>query len=133
MRIGEVRPSPFFMFLIIRIKQNNFGNLDYYPYICIIKLSPSLMNNKILFLLRKNNSSGAEYSDPNIFTSKSGLLNSAKLTAEALKENLGLDAKIEVCFDANSIDREVHLFKPRYCILEALWVTPDKMKEIARL
>lgn len=90
------------------------------------------MNNKVLFLLRKNNSSGASYSD-SVTTSKSGLLNSAILTAQALREELRMNVKVEVVVDGNSIDREVYNFKPKYCILEALWVTPDKMKEVARL
>lgn len=86
------------------------------------------MNNKILFLLRKNNAYGTGE-----VTSKSGLINSATLTAKALEYYLGFNTKIETVIDGNSVDREVHLFRPKYCIIEALWVTPEKIKEVARL
>jgi len=81
---------------------------------------------KVLFLLRANGSY-------NTTTSKSGLLNSAKMTTEALKRHLKVDTKLVVVIDSNGIDREVFLFKPEICFLEAIWVTPAKMRELVRL
>ncbi len=84
--------------------------------------------SKILFLLKKDNSYGY-----NACTSKSGLLNSTLLLAEALKSKLHYDVHIEICVDGNEIDKFVHKYRPDYCILNALWVTPVKIKELSRL
>ncbi len=82
---------------------------------------------KILFLLKQNSSYGS------YFNSKSGLLNSAKQVSISLKENFNVDTKIETCIDGNSIDKELHLYKPDICIIEALWVTPEKIRELSNL
>jgi hypothetical protein len=81
---------------------------------------------KCLFLLKKNQSYGSN-------TSKSGLLNSATFVAEALRKFLKFETQVSICVDGNSIDREVHLFKPDVCFIEAIWVTPEKMKELTKL
>lgn len=83
---------------------------------------------KILFVLKKNNAYGYNYD-----TAKSGLSNSAGLTATALHKSLCVDYKISVVQDANSIDKEVSNYKPDYCIIEALFVTPLKLQEIQML
>ena len=81
---------------------------------------------KILFLIKKNNSYGS-YSEQ---TSKSGLLNSAKFLLQGLLQNKIIKhGKIAMCDDGNDVDREVHEYKPNICIIEALWVTPDKLAE----
>ena len=85
------------------------------------------MPNKVLFLLKKNSEYG--YST----TSKSGLLNSATLLAQALRDELGLDVEIEICVDGNEVDKFVHKHKPKFVIIEALWVTPEKMAELSNL
>ena len=90
------------------------------------------MHPKILFLLKNQQTSGVPYDQPG-GTSKSGLFNSAKFVVNALRHWLGLESKIEVVIDGNSIDREVHLYKPDVIILEALWCTPTKIKELLRL
>ena len=81
---------------------------------------------KILFLIKGN--SGYGYSGP-----KSGLLESAKLTAKQLVKYLGVHAKVVICVDGNDIDREVHNYNPNICVIEAIWVTPEKIKENVRL
>lgn len=82
---------------------------------------------KVLFLLKINNGYGY-YTGP-----KSGLFNSANILAVQLKEHLGLQTKVVTCVDGNSIDKEVNIYKPDIVILEAIWVTPEKLREIARL
>jgi len=84
--------------------------------------------SKVLFLLKKH----GEYNFTPFpaSTSKSGLLNSVKYLAEALRNNLGIDTHIEVCVDGNEIDKFVHKHKPDYCIIDALWATPKKMNEL---
>lgn len=81
---------------------------------------------KILFLIKGNYAYGHG-------GAKSGLLDSAKLTAMQLIKYFGVNAKLEVCIDANDIDKEVYDFKPDICIIEAIWVTPEKMAEIVPL
>lgn len=89
---------------------------------------PANRKPKVLFLVKRKNDS-AGYS-----TFESGLHNSCKLLLEALfNHRLIRDGKIVVCADANQIDREVFLFKPDICVIEAIWVTPTKMREIQRL
>lgn len=83
---------------------------------------------KILFLLRKNYSYGYNHSAP-----KSGLLNSASMTAAELERKFNVATKVEIVVDGNSVDRELAIYKPTHCILEALWVTPTKLRELAGL
>lgn len=84
---------------------------------------------KILFLLKRNLLSGGKSSA----IAKSGLLNSATITAGQLHKHLGLRTELEVCVDANEIDKFLHKHKPKVCIIEAIWVTPAKMYELANL
>jgi hypothetical protein len=84
---------------------------------------------KILFLLKKN----LIYGSYNSVIAKSGLLNSARITAHQLKKHLDFDTQIEVCVDGNGIDHFIHRHRPSVVILEALWVTPAKLKELHRL
>lgn len=83
---------------------------------------------KILFLLREKSSYGDDYS-----VLESGLLNSARMTMEALIKEYGIKAEMRVCVDGNSINREIHLYRPRIVVIEAIWVTPTKIKELAKL
>lgn len=79
------------------------------------------------------------YGDENIDASRypeycvsSGLLNSALFVAEMLRQE-GVKVKLDQVVDGNCIDRIVHHSKPRICIIEALWVTPDKLRELKKL
>lgn len=79
---------------------------------------------KILFLCRKNNTNyGRTY----------GLDNSAKFVSNCLDAMRGIKSEIVVVNDSNDIDREVTKRNPKIVILEALWVTHDKMKELLSL
>jgi len=62
----------------------------------------------------------------------SGLLNSAKFVSDMLNEN-GVESKVVDVVDNNSIDKEVHIFKPDYVIIEALWVVPEKFAVLTKL
>jgi hypothetical protein len=79
---------------------------------------------KILLLLKKNSNNYAHC--------KAGLLNSATFVKQYL-EQLDINCSLRVCDDSNSIDKEIHHFRPDICILEAIWFTPDKMRELTRL
>lgn len=85
----------------------------------------------ILFLIKESLQSGGQYSQPKM---KGGLYNSTFFTASALQKNFPtLDVEISLCVDGNSIDNRLHIFKPKVCILEAIWVTPEKLKELTLL
>lgn len=82
---------------------------------------------KILFLVKKN------YDYGNYIYCKAGLMNSAKFASDALIKHLGIKSEVRICVDGNSIDKEVHQYKPNFCILEAIWVTPTKIAELVKL
>jgi glycosyltransferase involved in cell wall biosynthesis len=76
---------------------------------------------KVLFLVKKRSDSvkGLGF----------GLGNSASFVSEFLKRK-GIESKNVMCIDANYIDKHVTENDPDIVILEALWVTPLKIKEI---
>jgi hypothetical protein len=80
---------------------------------------------KILFLVKIT----SEYGDA-VMPSKSGLRNSARFVVDAINQFTGVHAVLELCRDGNSIDRFIHHFKPQICIIEAIWVTPAKLREL---
>lgn len=61
-----------------------------------------------------------------------GLVNSASFVCNALN-NAGDKAELKVVQDANDIDRVVSQSNPDIVILEALFVTPEKMTELLSL
>lgn len=83
---------------------------------------------KLLFLLKTNQ----EYGNT-IQPSKSGLRNSAKFVVDAINDFKGIHATIDFCRDGNDIDRKLRLHKPDICVIEAVWVSPSKLKEIIGL
>lgn len=93
------------------------------------------MSLDILFLLKQNS---VDYLDKEIViptpkgTRSSGLLNSATFVKDALVK-LGVTAEIDLAVDGNSIDSLVTWYKPSLVILEAIWVTPDKLAELSKL
>jgi hypothetical protein len=84
---------------------------------------------KFLFLLKQNTSSGSHYSS----SRRSGLKNSATLVSSSITNNLGIKTKVETVVDGNHIDREVYIHKPTICFIEAIWVTPEKLRELTHL
>lgn len=82
----------------------------------------TLPSSRILFICKKRiDSYGVSY----------GLLNSARFTAAGIKKACpDTVAHVTSVVDANGIDKEVHEFKPTHVIINALWVTPEKIKEL---
>jgi hypothetical protein len=78
---------------------------------------------KVLFIIKQRS---------NTYGVSVGLQNSARFVANALA-GVGVDVKVANVVDGNCIDREVYRYRPTHVIIEALWVTPDKIAEIARL
>jgi hypothetical protein len=81
---------------------------------------------KILFVLKRRES---QIGDLPIST---GLYNSANFVNEMLVKN-GINSKMVVVIDNNSIDREVTKFRPDIVIIEAVWVVPEKFHILQKL
>lgn len=62
----------------------------------------------------------------------SGLYISALQMLKALEE-LHIECKLVHVVDNNSIDREVHAYKPTHVIIEAFWVVPEKFDVLKKL
>jgi len=62
----------------------------------------------------------------------SGLFNSASFVVNYLNEN-DFDAKITPVVDSNKIDGVVSEFNPDVVIIEALWVPPQKFRELFKI
>ena len=78
---------------------------------------------KILIVTKKRNDSyGISY----------GLNNSAMLTEKYLNKK-GVQCKYVSVIDNNCIDKEIHLYKPTHILLEAIWVTPEKISTLIKL
>jgi len=86
-----------------------------------------MKKKKILILLKKNNESGGQ------FTSKAGLSNSANFLKRILEKYVNLHCELKLCVDANSVDKEISIFRPDICIIEAIWIPPYKMKDLSKL
>ena len=78
---------------------------------------------KILFLVKIASEYGGS-----VMPSKSGLRNSAHFVVETINKFPGVEALLELCVDGNNIDRLLHIHKPLICVIEAIWVTPDKLR-----
>lgn len=88
---------------------------------------------RIAFLLRERNNyfTDEEYSYG--YFLNSGLLNSARLVQEMLRDRLGYETTLEQLRDANKIDAFVARWHPDIVIIEAYWVTPAKLAELVQL
>lgn len=85
-------------------------------------------NHKILFILKKSYNYSEHYS-----YKRSGLLNSASFIEHYLHKELYIDTKLVTVHDGNSIDKEVHHYKPTLVIIEAIWCPPYKLKELTKI
>lgn len=83
--------------------------------------------SKVLFILKKRMTSHT-----GLNTISSGLFNSANFVNEMLIKN-GINSHLVEVKDNNSIDREVHKYKPTHVIIEALWVVPSKFEVLCKL
>jgi hypothetical protein len=86
---------------------------------------PHPKKDRVLFIL-KDRVYQKEYSQ------SYGLYNSAKMVMNYL-ESTGNICKIVTVIDGNFIDAEVFKFKPSVVVIEALWVTGAKMKELTSI
>ena len=78
---------------------------------------------KCLFLIKeKTQSYGISY----------GLYNSALFISNFIDQSI-CPSSVVTCIDANDIDREVINYDASHIFIEALWVTPIKLKEIMSL
>lgn len=92
---------------------------------------PKKVKKRVLFLLKKRHpyhDRGHKHHNNVSY----GLINSCKFVAQALVER-GVESYIATVIDGNDIDRVVNRLKPDICFIEALWVTPEKIKEILPL
>jgi hypothetical protein len=90
----------------------------------------NLRSKSVLFILRKREDTWGQ-TDPQYYNS-SGLLNAAKFVCDMLNE-AGVKAHLVQAIDGNCIDREVFKHNPDVVILEAIWATPDKLRELTAL
>lgn len=81
-----------------------------------------MKKSRVLFICKKRSTYGVSY----------GLLNSCRFLCNAL-EDMGYEANVVEVVDNNSIDREVHNYKPTHVFIEALWVVPEKFEELIPL
>lgn len=84
---------------------------------------------KILFLIKLS----SEYNEANSFISKAGLRNSAKFVVDAVNQFPRTEALLEIVTDQNRIHMRLKHIKPDMCILEAIWVSPAKLRELIDL
>ena len=86
--------------------------------------------SKVLFILKRREDYDAKMHSA--IGMSTGLYNSAKFMNDMLLEH-GIESKLEVVVDYNKIDRECYLYKPTHCIIEAIWVVPQKFTVLQRL
>lgn len=80
---------------------------------------------KILFIYKIRNS--------NHYGKSVGLNNSANFVSNGLRKWLGVNAIPVGAIDGNSIDKILTEYKPTIAIVEAIWISPSKLREIAAL
>ena len=86
-------------------------------------MSDKHKRKRVLFICKKRN----YFYGPSF-----GLINSCKFIVNALEEE-DIKAKVIVVNDNNDIDAAVHAYKPTHVFIEALWVVPEKFKELLPL
>lgn len=92
---------------------------------------------RVLFLLKKR----GEYYTPDPTppkhvgwpkTNQTGLSNSVAFVVDMLT-TLGIEAAYQRVQDDNAIDAAVTAYRPTHAIVEALWVRPEKLAQLAKL
>lgn len=83
----------------------------------------AVYNSDILFILKRREDYDPVDHSPR--TMSTGLFNSANYMHEMMLE-LGYNSNVEVAVDNNKIDALVTKYKPKFVVIEALWVVPDK-------
>jgi len=88
------------------------------------------MAKKILFLCKERKDGGIDSDEYGYAYGRSvGLINSAQFIVNYLSD-IGIESKLAIVVDSNSIDRELFSYKPTHVVLEAIWITPRKLKEL---
>jgi hypothetical protein len=91
---------------------------------------PTFIVPKTLFIVKRRY--GYENCVPGYSKeSSSGLFNSANFVSNMLIRS-GIESSVVDVVDNNDIEREVFNFRPTHVFIEALWVTPDKLKLLAK-
>lgn len=87
---------------------------------------------KVLFVLKKRTQ---VWNPDDCYASdlSSGLLNSVRFVNHMINRHLGdcCQSAVMQVIDGNAIDREIHAHKPHLVVIEAIWVTPEKMRELS--
>lgn len=83
---------------------------------------------RIQFICKKNENYGFQ----SYTRRSSGLWNSTRFISESLSRR-GVHAEIIEVNDNNDIDRNLKRFKPDICVIEALWVVPEKFPILQKL
>ena len=78
------------------------------------------MKNKILFICKNRVDN---------YGNSFGLINSARFVSHFLN-SVNIDSEVISVIDSNKIDKEVTLRNPSHVFIEALFVSPEKIKEI---
>jgi len=87
------------------------------------------MSNVLFILKRREDFNAVTHSHVGLST---GLYNSAKFMDDMLTAS-GIESNLEVAIDNNCIDRLVTKHRPKYVIIEALWVVPQKFAILQKL
>jgi len=86
--------------------------------------------SRVLFILKRRPDFDAkEHTHVGLST---GLYNSAKFMNDMLLEQ-GIESHLEVVEDYNRIDKYVTQYRPTHCIIEAVWVVPQKFVILQKL
>ena len=104
-------------YLLVLALMKNKNKLPYNPDV--------LTTKRVLFIIKERNVYGSK-------TKAYGLFNSCQFVANKLKE-YGIESKVVQVVDNNDIDREVSLFRPTDCFIEAIWVVPSKFEVLSKL
>ena len=85
---------------------------------------------RVLFLLkRREDFNNVIHNNIGLTT---GLYSSAKFVNDMLSDH-NIESNLEVIIDNNDIDRVVTKYRPNFCIIEALYVTPTKFPILIKL
>jgi hypothetical protein len=94
----------------------------------------STFKTDVLFINKRRENYGESLSvwNPNTTKTSSGLTNSVSMLVSML-QTFGVNAVLEEVIDNNCIDRIVTQYKPKFVVIEALWVVPEKFEILHRL
>lgn len=87
-----------------------------------------MANITTLFILKRRE----DLTQPTSKCLSTGLYNSASFVHDMLVSQ-NIKSEISIVVDNNDIDREVTKHRPKYAIIEALWVVPSKFIVLAKL